>query len=49
MAELIVAVTELFLKQSKAQDLHTKLLSDFAFLQVQIQAPQESSDAIPAT
>ena len=46
MAELIVAVTELFRKQSKAQDLHTKLLSDFASLQVQTQAPQESNDAI---
>ena len=49
MAELIDAVTELFLKQSKTQDLLTKLLSDFASLQVQTQAPQESSDAIPAS
>ena len=46
VAELIDAVTELFTKQSKTQDLLTKLLSDFASLQVQTQAPQESSDAI---
>ena len=49
VAELIDAVTELFTKQSKTQDLLTKLLSDFASLQVQTQAPQASSDAIPAT
>ena len=49
VAELIDAVTELFLKQSKTQDLLTKLLSDFASLQIQIQAPQESNDTIPAT
>ena len=49
VAELIDAVTELFIKQSKTQDLLTKLLSDFASLQVQTQAPQASSDAIPAT
>ena len=46
VAELIDPVTELFLKQSKTQDLLTKLLSDFASLQVQTQAPQGSSDAI---
>ena len=49
VAELIDAVTELFLKQSKMQDLLTKLLSDFASLQIQTQAPQESNDTIPAT
>ena len=49
VAELIDAVTELFLKQSKTQDLLTKLLSDFASLQIQTQAPQESNDTIPAT
>ena len=49
VAELIDAVTELFLKQSKTQDLLTKLLSDFASLQIQIQAPQESNDTIPVT
>ena len=40
VAELIDAVTELFTKQSKTQDLLTKLLSDFA---------SASIDAIPAT
>ena len=49
VAELIDAVTELFLKQSKTQDLLTTLLSDFASLQIQTQAPQESNDTIPAT
>ena len=42
VAELIDAVTELVL-------LLTKLLSDFASLQIQTQAPQESNDTIPAT
>ena len=49
VAQLTDAVTESFTKQSKTQDLLTKLLSDFAFLQVQTQAPQASIDAIPAT
>ena len=49
MAALIDAVTELFTKQSKTQDLLTKLLSVFASFQVQTQAPLASIDAIPAT
>ena len=49
ITELIEAVAELFQKQNRTQDLLGKLLADLASLRVHSQAPEASSEEIPAT